>query len=233
MRVDMFKKKIILFLSIVFLSVNLWASACFAEENNRIILIDPGHGGMDGGAVSKSGINEKNINLQIGLMLKEELKQMGYDIYMTREEDKGLYSERGSVKQKKIEDLNKRCTMKKETNCDLFISIHVDKFQDPKLCGTGVWYSNNIESEKLAEVIHKNVKKDVNYENKRQPKAAKDAYKVLRCNDSIPSIIVECGFISNSAEVEKLVNPDYQRLLAKTLAGSIEEYFKEYDSKGE
>lgn len=226
-------RRLVLFISALILAINFMSFNCLAEENKKVILIDPGHGGMDGGAVSKSGVNEKDINLKIGLLLKEELESMGYEVCMTRESDEGLYSDNGTVRQKKIEDLNKRCNMKKNSNCDLFISIHIDKFQDPKLCGIGAWYSNNPESEKLAHIIHENIKKDVNEKNKRLPKPAKEAYKVLRCNDTMPGIIMECGFISNPKELENLVNSDYQKLLATTFAKSIKQYFEGYEVKVE
>jgi N-acetylmuramoyl-L-alanine amidase len=83
------------------------------------------HGGIDGGAVSKNGTVEKDINLSIGKKLKINLEKKGYKVIMTREDDIGLYSDKGRIRDKKNEDLNNRCKMKKESNCDIFISIHL------------------------------------------------------------------------------------------------------------
>ncbi|WP_138204954.1 N-acetylmuramoyl-L-alanine amidase CwlD [Haloimpatiens lingqiaonensis] len=189
----------------------------------KSILIDPGHGGIDGGAVSKNGTVEKHINLNISLKLKEKLEKKGYKVIMTREEDEGLYSENSN--NKKIEDLNKRCELKEKTKCHMFISIHLNKFPQSKYYGAQVWHSRNPESQELANIIQKNLIEDLDNENKRKAKNAKDMYKILRCNDIIPSVIVECGFLSNEREEELLKDESYQEKIAKAIARSVEEYF--------
>ena len=117
--------------------------ACKIDNSEKIILIDPGHGGIDGGAKSKSGTIEKDINLQISLKLRDSLKEKGYKVYMTRECDEGLYQKGTTVREKKREDLNKRVEMKKETECDIFISIHQNMFPQSKCYGAQVWYASN------------------------------------------------------------------------------------------
>ncbi|WP_081897083.1 N-acetylmuramoyl-L-alanine amidase CwlD [Clostridium sp. KNHs214] len=193
------------------------------DLEKRTILIDPGHGGIDGGAVSKNGTVEKHINLNISLNLKEELKKKGYKVIMTREEDKGLYSE--DSRSKKIEDLNNRCEIKEKTKCDMFISIHLNKFPQSKYYGAQVWHSSNPESKELADIIQKKLIEDLDKQNKRQPKDAKDMYKILRCNDTIPSVIVECGFLSNEREEQLLKDEAYQEKIAKSISKSVDEYF--------
>lgn len=197
------------------------------SKNKFIILIDPGHGGMDGGAETKDGISEKNINLKISSKLRDELKKDGYTVLMTRECDKGLYTEGGRIRKKKIEDLSNRVKMKEDTKCNLFISIHLNMFPQSKYYGAQVWYSKNKESKKLAKILQDNLINDLDTSNKRHEKAAFNLYKILRENDDMPSVIVECGFLSNYDEKEKLQSDDYQCKISKSLAKSINEYYKQ------
>lgn len=196
------------------------------ESNTKIILIDPGHGGIDGGASAADGTVEKNINLNIALELEKLLKENGFKVFLTRDEDRGLYSDSGSVKEKKIQDLNERCKLKKDTNCDLFISIHLNKFSDASCKGAQVWYSKNSESEEIANIIQSNLVADLDSSNHRKPKFAKDMYKVLRTNDDMPGVIVECGFLSNNQDLSNLKNESYQKKVAESLNKSIKNYFE-------
>jgi N-acetylmuramoyl-L-alanine amidase len=199
-----------------------------ANINNKediTILIDPGHGGIDGGAESQNGIIEKDINLKIGLKVKSELKKQKYKVVMTREEDKGLYGNEGKIRKKKIEDLNNRCKIKKDSKCNMFISIHLNMFPESQYYGAQVWYSKNPESEKLAKITQEILKQDLDSSNKRQEKPALDSYKVLRSNDSMPSILVECGFLSNPEEAQKLNTDEYQYKIAQSLTKAINNYY--------
>ncbi|RXM56831.1 N-acetylmuramoyl-L-alanine amidase CwlD [Clostridium tetani] len=196
------------------------------DNKKQIVLIDPGHGGIDGGAVSKNGTIEKHINLSIGMKLKDELTKLGYKVVMTREDDAGLYSDKGSVREKKIEDLNKRCDMRKKSKCDIFISIHLNTFPESKYYGAQVWYSDSEKSQKFASIIQGNFRKYIDEENKRQEKPAKGQYKILRNDNDVPSVIVECGFISNPEEEAKLKDEGYQKKISETIAKSVEDYFK-------
>lgn len=198
-----------------------------SDKKDKIILIDPGHGGIDGGAQSQDGILEKDINLKISLKFKEKLQKQGYKVVMTREEDKGLYENSGKIRSKKIQDLNNRCKIKKDSKCDMFISIHLNMFPQSKYYGAQVWYSRNIESEKLAKITQERLRMDLDLNNTRVQKPALDSYKVLRCNDSMPSIIVECGFLSNQPEAQKLVSDEYQDKVAESLIKSVKSYYNE------
>jgi N-acetylmuramoyl-L-alanine amidase len=193
-------------------------------DSIRIILIDPGHGGIDGGAISKRGTVEKHINLNISLKMREKLEGLGYQVTMTREEDKGLYSERRNIYKMKEEDLNNRCNMKRNSNCDLFISIHQNYFVDSSCYGPQVWYSKNEESSTFAHIIHKNFKNDLGHDE-RSEKAANNNYKILRCYTNIPSVIVECGFLTNPREEGMLKTEVYQDKIASSLVKSIKEYY--------
>lgn len=195
------------------------------HQNKNVILIDPGHGGMDSGAVSKDGVMEKEINLKISNRLKDKLLKRGYRVVMTREQDKGLYTEEGRIRKKKIEDLNNRCKLKKDTECNMFISIHLNMFPQSKYYGAQVWYSRNENSKKLAGILQNNLINDLDKNNNRKEKAALNSYKVLRCNDSIPSVLVECGFLSNTEEKEKLIKDGYQDKIAESIAKSVDNYY--------
>lgn len=198
------------------------------ENQNKVkILIDPGHGGIDGGAVSKAKTIEKDIDLQIGLKLRDKLAHNGYEIIMTRDEDKGLYSENGTIRKKKIEDLKNRCKLKEETNCDMFISIHLNMFPESKYHGAQVWYSKNEESQKFAHILQQNLINELDTTNNRKEKSAKDLYRVLNCKNDIPSVIIECGFLSNIEEEKKLIDPVYQDKIAEIIFKSIKTYFSE------
>lgn len=192
---------------------------------NRIILIDPGHGGVDGGAVSKRGTIEKDVNLVISYKLKSYLEEKGYKVVMTRDGDYGLYSDKGRIRDKKIEDLNNRCKMKKNSNCDVFVSIHLNIFDQSQYYGAQVWYAvEPKESMDLAHIIQENLKNDLNNENKRKEKSAKGAYKILRCDNTIPSVIVECGFLSNQQEEDNLLSDEFQDKIAKSITKSVDEF---------
>jgi N-acetylmuramoyl-L-alanine amidase len=195
------------------------------QVGSRIILIDAGHGGMDGGTSSKNGTVEKDINLSVSIKLKESLQKLGYEVIMTREEDSGLYSMSGTIRQRYTEDLKKRCDLKKTSNCDMFISIHLNYFTQSKYYGAQVWYSDYKDSSILAGIIQKNVRIDLDPNNKRVQKPAKNAYKILRENDIMPSALVECGFLSNYEEEQKLKSNEYQEKIAQSITKSIGEYF--------
>ena len=192
------------------------------ETNNKekIILIDPGHGGIDGGAKSKNGTIEKNINLEISLKLRDSLKEQGYTVCMTREDDKELNV-------KKVEDLSLRCKMKESTKCDVFISIHQNMFAQTTCYGAQVWYANNDLSKLLAENVQNSVKERVNDKNKRIAKCAKSEYKILRDGYNGASIIVECGFLSNSEEEAKLKTKEHQNKIVEGIIKGINKYFEE------
>lgn len=225
-----FKIFLIIVISIIFNKNNIFAKEHIKEINNsthkNIILIDPGHGGLDGGAVSKNGTVEKDVNLQISQKLKEELEKNNFKVVMTRKDDNGLYSNKGRIRDKKIEDLNNRCKMKVDSKCDMFISIHLNMFPQSKYYGAQVWYSKQEKSREVAHIIQQNLIKDLNNNNNRQEKFAKGAYKVLRAKDVIPSVIVECGFLSNPKEELDLKKDEYQYKIAKSLSKSIKEFFE-------
>jgi N-acetylmuramoyl-L-alanine amidase len=199
-------------------------------ENIPLILIDAGHGGRDGGAVSRNGVLEKHINLSISLKLKEKLQAQGYQVLMIREKDEDFYGNSSEVYAAKRHDLNTRCKVKRESNCDLFISIHQNYFAQSSCKGAQVWYSRNEESKSFAKVLQENLRRDLG-KNHREEKPAKDAYKILRCYTNIPSVIVECGFLTNPEEEKKLVTMEYQNKIVECIAKSIIQYYEAQTSQ--
>ncbi|WP_297712185.1 N-acetylmuramoyl-L-alanine amidase CwlD [Clostridium sp.] len=198
----------------------------FALDNSdKVILIDPGHGGIDGGAQSKTGTIEKDINLQIALKLRDKLEKSGYNVYMTRDEDEGLYQKGNTVREKKREDLNRRVEMKKETECDIFVSIHQNMFPQSKCYGAQVWYASNDNSYNLATVVQDSIKESVKDNNKRVAKPAAEAYLILRDKYEGASILVECGFLSNPDEEVKLKSDEHQNLIVEGISNGIDKYF--------
>jgi N-acetylmuramoyl-L-alanine amidase len=196
-------------------------------DGKKTVLIDPGHGGYDGGADGDNGIKEKDINLSISLKLKETLIANGYNVVMIREEDKALLDEGKRTTTKKAQDIANRCKIKSESNADLFISIHQNKFPQGKYFGSQVWYSKNEESKLLGHVVQVNLKNDLNNNNIRVEKPAKNDFRILTCNDTMPSILVECGFLSNYEEQKLLQQESYQQKIADSITKSINSYFKE------
>ncbi len=193
-------------------------------EDEKIILIDPGHGGIDGGAKSKSGTIEKEINLQIACKLRDYLVDEGYKVYMTREEDT-------AVAENKKADLRKRVSMKKETNCDIYVSIHQNMFSQPSCYGAQVWYASNEKSQNLGNCVQNSLKETISDKNKRVSKPAGQSYLILRDNYEGASIIVECGFLSNYEEELRLKSDDHQDMIVKGISKGINKYFEGGEEK--
>lgn len=199
------------------------------DAAQKIILIDPGHGGIDGGAKSKSGVIEKDINLQISLKLKDILEKKGYKVYLTRESDQGLEQKGSTIREKKRDDLKRRRDLKIETKCDVFVSIHQNMFPQAKCYGAQVWHSSNDISKKLADFVQESLKETVKDKNKRISKPAGDSYLILRDKYEGASILVECGFLSNPEEEQKLKTEEHQNLIVEGISLGIEKYFQEID----
>lgn len=208
-------------------------NAKVVDDDEKIILIDAGHGGIDGGAKSKTGTIEKDINLEISLKLKACLEEKGYKVYMTRDSDEGLYEKGTTVKEKKREDLKNRAKMKSDTGCDIFISIHQNMFPQSKCFGAQVWYASNDKSYKLASLIQDSLKETINDNNKRVAKPAADAYLILRDKYDGASILVECGFLSNPEEEARLKSEEHQNLIVEGISKGIDKYFDDYIENNE
>ncbi len=191
------------------------------------IIVDAGHGSPDGGAIGVGGTLEKDINLKIALKLSEVLEAKGYIPIMTRTGDKAIYDdESGSLREKKRSDMQNRLNIMKNSGASLFISIHMNSFQDESVRGLHIFYSGNHENIKpLAENIQKKISEITGAEAHTVTTADKRLF--LMKNPPVPAILAECGFISNKEEEMKLNDSDYQSRLAWAIADSIDDYFCE------
>ncbi len=193
----------------------------------KTIVIDAGHGGIDGGAVAEDGTVEKDINLSISKYLKNSLQKYGATVIMTRDSDISLHSDDSeSVKSKKHSDLINRRKIANNSGADLIISIHLNYFTEHQYKGAQMFYNDTLpESKVLAEILQKSVVDNVDNSNNRVAKKL-DTKKLLFENLTIPGVIAECGFLSNYDETQLLKTKEYQLKIAEALCQGISEYFK-------
>lgn len=195
-----------------------------AEEKRLCVVVDAGHGGIDPGKVSINGALEKDINLKIAESLKKYLKAEDIEVVMTRESDEGLYDTNTS--NKKVQDMKRRIELIDEAKPAITVSIHQNSYPEEYVHGAQVFfYSGSTQGKKLAEVIQAQLVDKVDPENKRQVKA-NDSYYLLK-KTGIPIVIVECGFLSNGTEAEKLCDEDYQERLAWAIHMGIMQYLNQ------
>jgi N-acetylmuramoyl-L-alanine amidase len=186
-----------------------------------VIVIDPGHGGLDGGAESAGGVSEKNINLAIAKELEALAKADGWNVVMTRDEDISLGEEaKGSIRSKKTKDLLERKRIISEIKPTATVSIHLNSFkEDRSVHGAQVFYpagsekeSVISESKRLAEIVQGSLTKGI-ADGTDRTALSKSGVLILK-NPSSPIIIVECGFLSNKAEADLLQSKEYQKKIA-------------------
>ena len=179
-------------------------------------IIDPGHGGVDGGATSCTGKLESAFNLEIGLRLNDLLRFLGYKTKMIRTEDISVYTidEEGSIAQKKASDLKERVRICSETDGAILLSIHQNTFPDSRYYGPQVFYADTEGSGELARLIQNTLDPEGN----RAVKKADGIYLLERI--SCPGVLIECGFLSNPEEEAKLRSSEYQRQLCCGIAAA-------------
>ena len=190
------------------------------EKEKMCIVIDAGHGGIDPGKVGINGQLEKDINLKIARLLQMFLEAEGIEVVMTREEDKGLYDENAS--NKKVQDMKRRLELIEESDPVLVISIHQNSYHEESVRGAQVfYYTTGEKSKQLAEILQRRLK-ELDPENRREAKG-NDSYFLLK-KTSQPIVIVECGFLSNREEAEKLSSSLYQEKLAWNIFMGVMKY---------
>lgn len=193
-------------------------------ENKPVIVLDAGHGGMDGGAVS-GGIRESEINLAIAEKARKMLTLLGYRVVMTRETDTLLADENAkTVRQQKRSDLENRLKIMAGTPGAVGVSIHQNHFSQSYVHGAQVFYGKAEGSERLAELIQKNIAGHLQTDNRRRIKEADSSLYILCNNTGNPAVMVECGFLSNPQDAENLQREQYQGTLAFLIAASLMEY---------
>ena len=236
----MFSKKSVQFVLLIFLSASIIFTSVFyalyvaADSyqyvdvvrdtvNKKItVIIDAGHGGEDAGAVSDSGILEKEINFQISEKIRDVLILLGINVKMTRTEDKLLYKPEENIKgQRKACDLKNRYLITKEYENAVFVSIHTNKFPNKKYGGFQVYYSkNNPKSKNIAFMVQSLIHEKLQNDNNRKIKEAGSSIYLL---DRIecPAILVECGFLSNDRDCKDLTDSKYTKKMAFLVANAI------------
>lgn len=182
------------------------------------------------GTSSKNGVFESDINLQIGLKLQKYLEQTGTTVILTRSDENGIYElDAKSIREKKISDMNKRVEIGNESDADIYVSIHLNYYEDGKYSGWQTFYQGqNEKSKKLAEIIQRELNNNFDKTNTRTPMQIKGVYimdKVL-----VPTVIVECGFLSNAEEEALLQTDKYQSDIAWGIYMGIQQYFYEESS---
>lgn len=193
-----------------------------------VVVIDAGHGGMDGGCVSIDGVAEKGINLNIALSLKDMLTVMGYQPVCTRESDISIHDEgiEGLSKQKKS-DMQNRLELFNKYDGAIAVSIHQNQFTDSKYSGAQMFYSEkSSDSERLAGIMKEQFVSLLQPENTRETKPVGDELYLLN-NSSNPAVMIECGFLSNQEESLKLQDENYQKQIAFTIFTGLCRYASE------
>ena len=187
-------------------------------KTKKTVIIDPGHGGIDVGTVGIDGSLEKNINLSISLDLYDFLMVSGINTVLTRDGDYEMYR---VGEQRTKSDLYNRMDYINSVPDSILISIHQNHFENEAEWGTQVWYSPNDEiSPTLADKILQSVKKNIQPENKRENKVSDNSYYILYKAQK-PSVMVECGFVSNKNENNKLQDKEYQKDMAYSILAGI------------
>ncbi len=221
-----FKKKsaVIICLSLVTViavMISLRSIPTISFNKPYTVVVDAGHGEPDGGAVGINGTIEKDINLKIAMKLCEVLENRGMRVVMTRTDDNSICDKSAkTLHEKKVSDMHNRLEIINTSGADLFISIHMNSFSDPKSGGLHVFYSrNHPEAEETASLIQESIA-ELTGAKTHTVKAASDTLFLMK-NPIPPAILVECGFISNPEE-ERLLNDDnYQSKIAFSIANAV------------
>jgi len=189
---------------------------CFQE---RVLIIDAGHGGEDGGAVSLTGALESHINLAVAKRLDRVLGLFGVPVIMMREDDISLHDQEAkTLRQKKNSDLHHRVNVVREQTHAILLSIHQNSYPDGRYRGAQVFYAPTNGSRELAQTMQESLRMFLSVDNNRQEKQIPNTIFLMN-NVSCPAVLVECGFLTNPAEEQLLRSSHYQTKLAVALAG--------------
>ncbi len=194
----------------------------FPLKNRRTVVIDAGHGGVDGGATSCTGVLESTINLEIALKLDDLLHLLGINTSMIRTTDTSVHTNGNSIAQKKVSDLKERVRIVNGTEDAILISIHQNTFSDSQYSGAQVFYAPNNESKLLGEQLQIELVASLNPGSNRKSKIAESIYLMQHIN--CPGVLIECGFLSNPAEEAQLRSNEYQNKLCCVVASLLSRY---------
>lgn len=204
-------------------------AAAQTDEAGPVIILDPGHGGIDGGAVSKTGLVEKEINLSIARKLRELLEVSGFRVVMTREMDCSIHDPTANtVKEIKTSDLHNRMKLMQEHPEGIFVSIHQNFFEQSQYSGAQFFYASTPGSKELAECFRRSVCTALQPDNRRETKlCGSSVYLIHRAVAT--AVLAECGFLSNPAEAAQLSSEAYQQQMAYALYCGLVDYLRQTD----
>lgn len=198
-----------------------------SQVNEKLVVIDAGHGGDDPGKVGVHQEQEKEINLQIAKLLQKKLEEEGIHVVMTRESDADLADVDAS--NKKAQSLKRRCELIEQVQPACVVSIHQNSYPDASVKGAQVfYYSQSQEGQKMAEILQEHLVQGLDPENHRKAKG-NDSYYMLK-KTVRPTVIVECGFLSNAEEASLLASEEYQKKVAIVICQGILEYLGSFDN---
>ena len=200
-------------------------SAATSADEAPVVILDAGHGGRDGGATAQDGTPEKDLNLDLTGRLAALLRAAGYTVILTRDGDYSL-GDNAPVGKRKQTDLSGRLALMGTRENAVFISIHMNTYPGEGCRGTQVWYAKDFPlAQALADTVQAEVKQVLQPENNRKTKAATSAIYLLH-RATCPAILIECGFLTNSAESALLCTPEYRAALALVIFESLAKNFQ-------
>lgn len=207
-------------------SVQTSSDAVFYAEM-PVLILDPGHGGEDGGAVSGDGTIESLINLSISMKIAELAELMGYKVQMTRKSDISIYdADAKTLREKKVSDLKNRVAFCNKVTNGVLISIHQNSLPSaPSVKGAQVFYNEQQGSCDLAQAVQVMLNETINQGKPKEAKAMGSSSYLMK-NVTCPGILIECGFLSNAEETQALKNDEYQLKIAVSILSSMLNYFK-------
>lgn len=195
-----------------------------AVERVHRIVIDPGHGGIDGGATSCSGVHESQLNLEISLRLNDLFHLLGYETVMIRTTDESVYTEGTTIAAQKVSDLKERVRIVSETEGAILVSIHQNTFSDSQYSGAQVFYDGQGKGSALAKMLQSQMIASLNRGSRRSEKKASGVYLMEKID--CPGVLVECGFLSNPEEEAKLRSEAYQQKLCCVIVSTVSCYLQ-------
>lgn len=214
------KKAVLIIFVFAALLTAIFAVSAFGDEKEAVIVIDPGHGGMDAGCVAEDKTREEELNLEIAKKIAEKLSEKGYCVILTRQDSASPVSGRFI----KRLDMEYRKKLRDDSKTALFISVHCNHFKNPKYCGAQTVYtSENEKNESLAKTILDSIKQSADEKNTRSPMKTDKIYILKGCR--CPAVLIECGFLSNEEELARLKDDGYQKKLAEAVASGCDAVF--------
>lgn len=198
--------------------------ATATADDRPVIVLDAGHGGLDSGAVGKNGTLEKDVNLSVVKHLREMLELSGFNVVVTRDEDISIYDPGvEGIRNQKLSDMDNRLEIVRSYPDSVFLCIHQNNYTDPQYFGGQMFYNNNNPDNRTLAQIMQNRFAILQEGNDREIKLSGEELFLLKSNEN-PSLMIECGFLSNPEEEARLATTEYQQQIAFTIYCGLLEY---------